>query len=140
MTILVDKTDLQLTFDYVTSGGSGEHEAYLDKDAVTFLWHSEYGDNFDELPEDLGNDRYIEIPHKNELNLGKNLVFTFVIEYMPSSLSKVEGIFRKKGAYHRFKVLLERSGMLDKWFAYEEDALDNAIKEWCELNKIELKG
>ncbi len=140
MTTLVDKTDLQLAFDYVSSGGVGEHEAYLDRDAGTFLWHSEYGDNFDELPEDLRSDRYIEIPHKNELNLGKSLVFAFVIEYIPNSLYEVEAIFRKKGAYHRYKVLLERNGMLEKWYAYEEDALEDSIKEWCEFNQIELNG
>ena len=63
----------------------------------------------DELPDDIEDSRkYIEIPHKNELDLGKNIVMRFVIEFMPDDIYRVENIFKRKGAYSRFKSLLEK--------------------------------
>ena len=45
----------------------------------------------DDLPEDVDeSDKYIEIPHKNELDLGRNLVFQFVSKHIPEEIVKVE--------------------------------------------------
>ena len=53
----------------------------------------------DELPDNIEDSKkYIEIPHKNELDLGKNLVMRFVIEFMPDDIYRVENIFKRKGA------------------------------------------
>jgi hypothetical protein len=38
----------------------------------------------------------------------------------------------------RFKGLLERKGLLEKWFQYEQDAQTKALREWCELNDVRL--
>ncbi len=59
------------------------NQAYLDKETGKIYWHSDFGDNFEELPEDIDDAKYIEIPHKNELELGKRLVLDFVYENLP---------------------------------------------------------
>jgi len=40
----VSFSDLQLAFEFVTSGGMGENEAYLDRQSGKIYWHSEFGD------------------------------------------------------------------------------------------------
>ena len=95
----------------------------------------------DDLPEDIDeSDDYIEIPHKNRLDLGKSLVFQFVSEHLPGDLDQVERIFRKRGAYSRFKDLLERKNLLEQWYNYETDETSKALRAWCQKNKIEIIG
>lgn len=94
----------------------------------------------DELPEDIDDpDKYITIPHKNELDLGKALVIKFTSEYLPEELDRVYLIFRRKGAYSRYKDLLERKGVLENWYEYENKRQNEALKEWCRENNIEIK-
>ena len=115
------------------------HNAYLCKETGQTFYTSEIGDS-DELPEDLDeSDQYVAIPHKNELDLGKDLVFEFTSEYLPEELDRVLAIFRKKGAYSRYKDLLERKGSLQKWYQYEEDRQKAALREWCAENDIDIK-
>ena len=38
-------SDLQLAFEFVSSGGMGENEAYLDRRSGKIYWHSEFGEN-----------------------------------------------------------------------------------------------
>ena len=94
----------------------------------------------DELPDDIDDpDKYITIPHKNELDLGKALVIEFTSEYLPEDLDTVYSIFRRKGAYLRYKDLLERKGVLEDWYEYENKRQNEALKEWCRENNIEIK-
>jgi hypothetical protein len=101
---------------------------------------SDFGDS-DELPEDIDDDtdKYIEIPHKNELDLGKPLVLEFLIMYLPDSVEKVNSFFRKKGAYSKFKDLIDAKGLLDKWYAFEEEEQNKALREWCKDNDINFE-
>ena len=69
----VSFSDLQLAFEFV-SGGMGENAAYLDRQSGKIYWHSEFGDNDEELPDDIDDEKYISIPNKRELDLGKPLV------------------------------------------------------------------
>lgn len=132
--------DLQLAFDFVNSGGLGENQAILDTQTGRLYWHSEIGDNFeeDELPEDLDGERCIEIPHKNELNLGKALVFDFVQQFLPDDYDDVRDIFRRRGAYGQFKAMLVRRGALDRWHDFSAKAEEAALRAWCADNAIEL--
>ena len=132
--------DLQLAFGFVSSGGLGENRAILDTQTGRLYWHSEIGDNFeeDELPEDLDDERHLEIPHKNELNLGTALVFDFVRQFLPDDYDDVRDIFRRRGAYGRFKAMLVRRGALDRWHDFSAKAEEAALRAWCADNKIEI--
>ena len=63
----VSFSDLQRAFEFVSGGGLGENEAYLDRQSGKIYWHSEFGDNDEELPDDIDNEKYIPIPDKKEL-------------------------------------------------------------------------
>lgn len=93
----------------------------------------------EELPDDLDDSgRYIEVPHKNDLDLGKDLVFRFAGQHMQGSYEHVRSLFQRKGAYRRFRQFLESKGLLAKWHRFEEQATEAALREWCAQNEIEL--
>ena len=62
----------------------------------------------------------------------------FVTEYCPELLGKVNNIFSRKGAYSRYKELLESKGLLDKWHNYENQRTKDELRQWCTDNGIEL--
>lgn len=86
-----------------------------------------------DLPADVGDPAlYVAVPHRHDLDLGRPLVRRFCTEQLPPELSgRVEGLFRRAGAYARFKELLQRQGLLDAWLAYEAQATERALRGWC---------
>jgi len=125
--------------EFVSSGQMCEHEAFLNRETGEIYWHSEICGDFEALPEDIDEDeKYISIPHKNELDLGRKLVFKFTYQFLPDEAEKIEGIFRKRGAYSRFKDLLEWKGVLDKWYEFESQAQERALRQWCDENTIKV--
>ena len=130
--------DIEDAFFFVSMGEMYMNSAILCIKTGQIFYISDFGDS-DELPEDIDDDpdKYIDIPHKNELNLGKALVINFTSIHMPDNMEKVQSIFRKKGAYSRFKDLLETKGLLEKWYDFEEAQQKNALIEWCRENNIE---
>jgi hypothetical protein len=129
--------DLQLAFEFVSSGGMGENEAYLDRQLGKIYWHSEFGDNDEELPDDIDDNKYILIPDKRELDLGKPLVLDFAREFLPDDYDEVRHIFSRRGAYHRYKDLLVRRGALERWYDFLNKSEERALREW---NGIELSN
>ena len=109
----VSLLDLQLAFDFVSSGAAGENEAYLDRQSGKIYWHSEFSDNDKELPDDIDDEKYIAIPDKRELELGKPLVLDFAREFLPDDYDEVRHIFSRRGACRRCKDLLVRRGALE---------------------------
>ena len=132
--------DIENAFFFVSMDQQYMHNACLCKGTGEMFYTSEIGDS-DELPEDIDDpEKYITIPHKNELDLGKNLVIEFTTTYLPEELDKVYSIFSRKGAYSRYKDLLERKGALEDWYKFENERRELTLKEWCRENKIEIKG
>ena len=137
MTISFD--DIENAFFFVSMDQQGMHNAYLCKETGQTFYTSEMGDS-DKLPDDIDHpEKYIPIPHKNDLELGKSLVIEFTSKYLPEELNRVNSIFRSKGAYSSYKDLLERKGFLDEWYNYENERQKAALKEWCMENDIEIK-
>jgi len=101
--------------------------------------HSELCDDLDILPDDIDDsEKFLPIPDKRELDLGKPLALDFARQFLPGDFDDVRQIFSRRGAYARFKNLLDRRGMLDQWHAFEAEAEESALKMWCEFNSIEV--
>ena len=133
-------SDIEHAYLFVSMAPEFSNQAILCKETGEIFYASEYDDE-DEIPEDVyENDECIEIPGKNELDLGKNLVFEFVEENLPEMYERVRQIFRKRGAYARYKDLLDEKGLLQRWYDFENDRQTQALKEWCADNEIELDG
>ena len=91
------------------------------------------------MPEDLfENDRYIQVPEKRELGLGKPLAIEYAQINLPEELELVYSFFSSRGAYSNFKALLQNKNQLESWYAFELEALKKAILKWCADNEISI--
>ncbi|WP_213766603.1 hypothetical protein [Caballeronia sp. dw_19] len=137
--VAVKYDDLISAFEFVGAAAPTEHSAYISLDTGTIYWTSEFADRLDDdVPEDLEvSDRYVAIPHKTDLDLGRNLALRFVAQQLPDRYTQVNGFFRRQGAYSRFKDLLESCGVLDEWYGFEADAPEQALRRWCAETGIE---
>jgi len=135
----VTLSDLFDGFLFASFGAPYEYDAFLCRKSGRVYLHSENIGDLEEMPDDLEDEsKYIRIPHKNELGLGKRLVFEFVRERLPDQFRQVESYFSRRGAYARFKDLLERKGALQAWYDFEREAEEKALREWAEGNSIEI--
>ena len=128
-------------FEFVGMSGSlGDQHAFLCRRTGKIYCHSEFSDVEelnDELPDDIEDDeKYIAIPDKRELDLGKPLVLDFAREFLPNDFDEVRYIFGKRGAYRKFRALLARRNAVDRWYEFESKATEQALRNWCELNSI----
>ena len=123
--------DLELAFEFHNDGDPYDHVMYISRSTGRTYIRSEMG-GVDELPEDVEeNDDYVEIPHKYDLDLGKELVWEFVDRQIPGLKNKVQGIFSRRGAYGRYKAFLADLELLDAWHRFEDDRTREALLEWC---------
>jgi hypothetical protein len=96
-------------------------------------------EDVEELPEDLEtNPDYLCLPSKKELDLGRDVVFSFVEESMPDEWDTVRGYFSRAGAYGRFKDLLVTRGKLEAWYRWEEAKTLEALTDWCEEHGLQI--
>src|SRR5213595_3204656 len=98
--VAVTLDELSMALEFVSSGLLGEHDAYVSLDTGQVYWVSDLNDDFDEeIPDDLEtSDRYLAIPHRNELDLGRRLALRFVAQELPGCYDQVAGFFRRQGA------------------------------------------
>lgn len=137
--VAIPYDEISSAFEFVSSAAPAEHNAYISLDTGQIHWVSELASMDEELPEDLDtSDRYISVPHKNDLDLGRNLVLRFAAQEMSDSYERVRSIFQRKGAYARFKDLLDTKGLLENWYRFEAEAHDKALREWCAENGIQI--
>ena len=130
--------DIETAFDFVSSAPMCENTAVLMRDSGRIVWRSEFGGMDDVSDEDLEAEDCVEIPHKNELDLGEDLVFAFAEDALPADLDRIHQIFSRRGAYGRFKELLDSRRMLQSWYDFERTEQEKALRQWCKDNGIEL--
>jgi hypothetical protein len=132
--------DILTAFEFVSVGDS-DNSAYLCRETGEMLWHSAFGGEFDELPDDIDDGaKYLALPDPRDLDLGKPLVMRFADEELADRYDEVAQIFSRRGAYRRFRDLLTREGVLDKWYAFEAAAKEQALREWCAENGVAVEG
>jgi hypothetical protein len=125
--------------EFVSFDATDEHSAYINPDTGAIFYVSAEIELEDEAPDDLETSgRYIPVPHKIDLNLGRDLALAFADTELPDQYNTVVGFFRSKGAYGRFKDFLGARNLLDKWYAFEARATEEALRLWCQENNIEL--
>ena len=96
----VNYDDLEMAFEFASFDSFGESQAYvclvsgkvyLDSDAID-----------EELPEDLYEEgKYLVIPSKRDLGLGKRLALEFVEIHLPGDIESARSYFRSRGAYSK---------------------------------------
>jgi len=138
-------SEIEDAFFHVNLDSYGMNSATIYKDTGKIVFHSamfddgEFGED-EEIDEasPLDSGPWVEMPHKNDLNLGRNLVFDFIEKELPNEYDRIENIFRRKGAYSRYKDFLERCGKLDEWHEFQNRREKETLLEWCKDNGITL--
>ena len=125
---MIRLSDIRDAFFFVSSASYGMHSAVLCRDTGRTLYRSEMA-GIDEIGDEcVDSDAWIEIPHKNELGLGQSLVFDFIELHLPDEYRRVQQIFRRRGAYGRFKDFLEAKGLLQRWYDFENEREEQALR------------
>ena len=137
--VTVKYEDLQEAFDFVSSAAPMENSAHISLDTGAIYWMSDVNPLEEEVPDDLETStRYIAVPHQNDLDLGSHLALRFAAEELPDRYAQIEGFFRHRGAYARFKELLAAQGCLDRWYRFEAESTESALRNWCAENDIQI--
>ena len=136
---MIKFSDIEDAYFFVSSDSYGLHTALLNKDTGQLYYRSEMGD-IDEIDDDLDWSHCAAIPHKNDLGLGQELVFEFVKNRLVDEYDRVRQIFKKRGAYGKFKNLLESKALLQDWYDFENQQEERALRRWCNENGIEISG
>jgi hypothetical protein len=125
--------DLEMAYSFVSDTYDIDAAAYVSRKTGEIFWESsELGDEF-EVPDDIGDSRlYAMVPDKRELDLGIRLVFQFVERHIPEHCDRASNIFRRRGAYGRYKDFLYDHGKLEAWYTFENVATERVLREWAE--------
>ncbi len=133
--------DFDSAFEWVSCAEPCQNEAYISRATGQIFWISDAIGGDEEIPDDIEDETlYVAIPHKNDLDLGKNLVFAFVEQYLPDDFNKVRSFFSKRGAYSRFKDLLGYRNHLEQWYEFEDEATEKALRRWANENGFEFSA
>lgn len=112
--------DLEEALLFLDAGG--DTEAWLCRDTGVVHWLSDGFDEFEPLPDDIDDPaRYVVLPDKRDLDLGKPLALEFARTQLPDCYEQVRAMFSHRGAYARFKDLLDRHDRLDTWHQWEAE-------------------
>ena len=127
---------IEEAFLFVSGAPPFEHPAVVRRKTGESFYASLMSD-YDELPDDVdASDDYINIPHKNDLDLGKLLVMEFVRSRCPAELARVEALFNRPGAFRHFKDLLRRQRLLDSWQVFEGQRIEALLRQWCQAQGL----
>ena len=131
--------DLEAALDWSSSGAPFENTAIISRITGAVFFKSMNGYTEEELPEDIDDGSlYAALPHKNDLNLGRELVFDFIETESPGNIGIVAAFFRQRGAYSKYKAFLERESLLEKWYKFESEASRKALLRWASENGFHL--
>jgi hypothetical protein len=137
--------DITEAFEFANTGGSmGEFLAFVCRRTGKIHHQTDFPDAAEmnvELPDDINDEeKYVALPDKRELGLGKPLVLDFARQFLSNDFDDVRYFFNRPGAYPKFKALLARRGAIDDWHAFEAKATEQALRDWCALHSIEIVG
>jgi hypothetical protein len=139
--VAVDVRELRDAFEFVSTGEAFDAAAYISLDTGRIHWRSDAAGIEEELPPDIDDpDRYLAVPTRRELNLGRRLALAFVAEELPDDFDAADRLFRRRGAYGHFKGLLGARGKLDRWYEFEMRAIDAALHAWCDAHGVAPVG
>ena len=100
--VTVSFSELLDAFEFAGFGGPYESRAFVNLDASPLHCISDGIELEEQVPEGIDlSDRYLAVPHKNDLDLGRELAMSFVEQNLPSEYDRVVGYFHNRGVYSR---------------------------------------
>ena len=132
--------ELILALDWVSDLSSSENMAFVCRESgrVYMTSDEDFGEELEpDLPLDLEDiTKYAIVPSRQDLRLGKRLAVRFVQASLPERLEETYDMFAARGAYARFKNMLEVEQALDAWHAFEAEAIERELRDWAESEAL----
>lgn len=125
-------------FNYISNGPPDDRKALVHRlSGKVFLASVALG--FDQAPPEAENDPdYLLIPRKQDLDPGKGLILKFFNDHAQSEVPQVKAIFTRSGAFRNVKDLMRRLQLLDLWHVYEQQQIEELLRQWCRDNSLSL--
>ncbi len=138
--VTVSLDELIQALDWVSDLLNSENMAFVCRESGRIYMTSEddFGVELEpDLPSDIDDvEKYAIVPSRQDLRLGKRLAVRFVQTSLPERLEETYEMFAARGAYARFKDMLEREQALDAWYAFEAEAVERGLREWAESEAL----
>ena len=118
---------------------SGDGAVFIERKTGRMHWRYEE-DIGEPIPPDVEDStRYARVPDRHGLDFDSHPK-AFTRQHLPALYEEVQDIFRQRGAYRRFRALLEREDALDAWYAYRDQGTERALREWAEEEGFTVIG
>jgi Uncharacterised protein family (UPF0158) len=135
---------------------SNEGEAYLDPETGEIVQVSEderalveQGGSHDDLPawqrelipkvrQALESDRFLALPDRFEVHEWA-VMERFSLEQNERARKVLLSAIHGSGAFRHFRDAVERLGLLDAWYRYREEAIEQIARDWLEEHKLAYK-
>jgi Uncharacterised protein family (UPF0158) len=152
MGIVVSLRDIVDAIEFQTN----ESEAYLNPETGEIVHVSEderalveEGGSDDDLPqwqreampkirEALEDDRFLALPDRFEVH-DWAIMERFSLEQNERARKVLLGAIHGSGAFRHFRSAVERLELLDAWYRYREESIEQIARDWLEENKIAYK-
>lgn len=121
-------------------------------DNYTYFLDLETGESVflvDELVTDLDNEglqdeieenmeRYLRLPTKFEIH-EYHIMEEFIWTLNGETAEKLECAIRGRGAFRRFKNMVDRMGISQQWYAFQADYYRKLATQWCRDHGLEYE-
>ncbi len=133
-------SEIEMAFEFVSSAEEGDNFAYLCKDAGEIFYFSETLGLDERRGRDMNSGNCFLIPHRNSLDLGRELAFDFIDEFLPSEYAGVRDAFADpEDSWGKYTALLEANGRLQDWQDYQSHHTSRLLREWCAARDIAIQ-
>ena len=134
-------SEIRMAFDFVSSGMQGENFAYVSKDDGEIYYFSEMLGLDETRGHDVHSAGFEPVPHRDALDLGRELAFDFVDEHLADQYAAVRDFYADEDtAESRFKDMLQANGLFEEWKEYKAVKVEKFLREWCEQKNIALEA
>ncbi|MCP5200408.1 MAG: hypothetical protein H6977_10365 [Gammaproteobacteria bacterium] len=134
--MVLDLSELELAVELVSAASGIDSEAYIRRSDLKVIVWIEDGESGPLPPNVSDESLFIAVPTKNELEIDRRLAFEFTESHLSDEYEVVQEFFKKKGAYGRFRDLLERNKKLELWYEYQAKAVQEALRSWCKMHNL----
>ena len=108
-------------------------QAFYNADTGEIEWLGDFmdGEEYDELVERIEFGNYISLPSKydiNEYSIMEDFIYSLPTGEVQSKLQRA---IKGKGAFRRFKDVVNYLGIVKDWYSFRDGAYRSIAVQWC---------
>lgn len=129
--VILDAIDMaDDNYTYFLDLETGE-SVFLADELITGLDNEGLEDEIDENPE-----RYLRLPTKFEIH-EYHIMEEFIWTLKGERADKLECAIRGRGAFRRFKDMVDRMGISQRWYDFQAEYYRKLATQWCRDHRLE---